>query len=271
MKRLSWFVFFSVFTLSCLDQPDCYQLNNNEMVISFRIIGGGNDTYLSSGITATGTDRIFIKDTAASSVALPLNPYEKQIRYTFPGIFGVGLTAVKNLDLTYSSRVQFVSEDCGERFVFSNIAVDTTNADDFDDYRIVNAVPTNPKSLNLELYRCPVTDLLYLDFVGDLPIEKIQIGTGPELTVTEETLSSVLLPLDTAASSSSYTFKYRDGESDNLTVNYVRTTRAISPKCGPQVFIGQLAYDTVRTTFTKITVLKDSIYDLPQFNFELTR
>src|SRR5687767_12082395 len=99
MKRLSWFVFFSIIAISCLDQPDCYQLNNNEMIVAFKIIGGGNDSYTSEGITATGTSDIFLKGETGSSVILPLNPDSREIIYTIPGSFGGGQREVKYVNL----------------------------------------------------------------------------------------------------------------------------------------------------------------------------
>jgi hypothetical protein len=268
MKRLSWFVFFSTIAISCLDQPDCYQLNNNEMIVAFKIIGGGNDTYTSEGITATGTGDVFLKDTTGNTAILPLNPYASEIKYTIPGSFGGGPSVVKYVNLTYKSLIQFVSDDCGERFVFSNIAVDTT---DFDDYRVVNTVPTNPESLNLELYRCPRTNILYVDLINDLPIKEI---VAPDTVLPyNATLSDVYLPLNLKDTTTTFVFHYLDGAAtDSLTVYYKKTPKTLSEKCGQQVFIGTIRKDSTLTNFTTVNVPTDSIYDLPtKINLELTR
>ncbi|MEJ1236528.1 DUF6452 family protein [Chryseolinea sp. T2] len=271
MKRLSWFVFFSIFTFSCLDQPDCYQLNNNVMVIAFKIIGGGTDVYNLAGVSTPGTDTVFLAGaTGSSSVKLPLNPYATEIGYTFDGYYGgINTGEPKHLDLSYKSLVQFVSEDCGERYVFSDIAPTST---DFDSIRILNSVPTQPPSSNLEIYRCPRTNILYVDFVADVAIDSIKFGPNERVPVGA-TLSEIWLPLNLLADSSTYIFNYTDASfpDDTLKVTYLRTTKTLSPKCGVQNFISKLRYDTLNSSFTTPTLKEDSIYDLPKINFELTR
>ena len=41
MKKLGWFAFFLVFFASCLDDPDCYQLHNDIVGVTFRVMGTG--------------------------------------------------------------------------------------------------------------------------------------------------------------------------------------------------------------------------------------
>ena len=45
MKKTGLFTFILIVAVSCLNEPDCYQLNNDTVVIYFKIIGGGNDVY----------------------------------------------------------------------------------------------------------------------------------------------------------------------------------------------------------------------------------
>lgn len=269
MKRLSWFVCLSIIALSCLDQPDCYQLNNNVALVAFKIIGGGTDVYALQGVYTTGTDSVFLEDSVGSAaVGLPLNPYEGEISYTFVGAYGnVGLYETQKLNLTYKALVQFVSEDCGERHVFSHIDVASS---DFDSVRILNPTPANPPTSNLELYRCPHTNVLYLDFVTDQNIKTITIAPG-EPAAVDKTLGSVLLPLNPLAEETSYTFNYADGTSNTLTVVYRTTPKVLSSKCGEQVFIDKVSYNEEGTDFATVTVKEDSIHDLPKINLELTR
>ena len=41
MKKLGWFAFFLLFFASCLDDPDCYQLHNDFVGVTFRVMGTG--------------------------------------------------------------------------------------------------------------------------------------------------------------------------------------------------------------------------------------
>lgn len=272
MKRLSWFVFLSIITISCLDQPDCYQLNNNEVVFAFKIIGGGTDAYDIKSIYTAGDDgTILIGENAQGSSAflLPLNPYADDITYGFDGIFGpYGEPGIKQLSLSYRSQVQFVSEDCGERYYFSEIRPVST---DFDSVRILNAVPTQPPTSNIEIYRCPRTDIINIDFVADEAIETITVLPDGVLTVNA-TIGSVLLPIDLNAEETNYLFKYQDGSERKLSVSHETVTRTLVRRCGQQVFVNTLGYVPDKTDFSTVTVKNDSIYDLPNVvNIELTR
>ena len=41
MKKLGWFAFFLLFFGSCLNDPDCYQLHNDFVGVTFRVMGTG--------------------------------------------------------------------------------------------------------------------------------------------------------------------------------------------------------------------------------------
>jgi len=270
MKRFSWFVFFSITAISCLDQPDCYQLNNNVAVFGFKIIGGGNDVYVLNGVHTPGTDSVLLENlTGSNNVSLPLNPYANEINYAFEGYFEpYGALETKNLNLSYEALVQFVSEDCGERHVFSGMSVIST---DFDSIRILNSVPTNPPSSNFDIYRCPRTDIIYVDFVEDLAITTIKFL--PDITFdVNGKIGSVLLPVNLTAKESTYVFNFSDGTADTLSVAYRITPRIISPRCGQQIFVDSIGYNAALTDFSKVDIKDDSVYDLPtKVNLEITR
>lgn len=270
MKRLSWFVLLPIFAVSCLDQPDCYQLNNNVAVVAFKIIGGGTDVYDLIGVYVPDADSVFLQDSVGNAaVGLPLNPYAREITYTFAGAYGgVGSDEVRQLNLTYKSLIQFVSEDCGERYVFSDMAVAST---DFDSVRILNAVPTRPPSTNLEIYRCPRTNVLYIDFIGDVAVTTVTLFPDVVLQVNT-TISNIWLPLNPEAEQTSYLFTYSDGSTNTLTVTYNTIASVLSSKCGEQIFINNIGFDDEQTDFSTVTVKEDSIYDLPnRVNIEITR
>jgi hypothetical protein len=279
MKRLSWFVFFSITAISCLDQPDCFQLNNNVAVVGFKIIGGGTDVVSLTQVTSPGASDVIAKKGDVSSVNLSLNPYANEISYAFEGTFKPnGEHVVNQLNFSYLALVQFVSEDCGERHVFNDMKVISSN---FDSVRILNTVPTNPPTSNFDIYRCPVTNIIKLDFVNAVPLQNITILSEPSappmdgtVFTVNGTLSSALLPLalDTVKARTTYVFTYDSGETDTLTVTYKTTHRIISPRCGRQIFIDSIRYVSPPTGFKTVTVKEDSIHDLATLaNLELTR
>ena len=87
MKKVAWFVFFAIIAVSCLDEPDCFQLNNNVVIVAFGIVGGGADAIALNGITAPGVDGVFYADTTLAQVALaayPMKTYDSYLQ-RYPG------------------------------------------------------------------------------------------------------------------------------------------------------------------------------------------
>jgi hypothetical protein len=68
MKKTGLFAFTLIVAVSCLNEPDCYQLNNDTVVIYFKIIGGGNDAYQLTSIQSPATDIIFYSNTTLSMI-----------------------------------------------------------------------------------------------------------------------------------------------------------------------------------------------------------
>ena len=132
MKKTGLFVFVVIIAVSCLNEPDCYQLNNDAAVIHFRIIGGGSDAVQLISVQSPEADVILYGDTTVSSIPLPLNPKTEETLYTIHGADGDN-----TLQVGYKRQVQFVSEECGERYYFQDLNV---SEHDFDSVRIVNAI-----------------------------------------------------------------------------------------------------------------------------------
>jgi hypothetical protein len=155
MKKLTWFLFLAIFALSCLNEPDCYELNNSSVILYFKVLAAGkdratiSDQYISVGIKSPATvgDTVFYGETISPSVELPLNPKDEQTAFFFDGIYGDN-----QIVLGYKRQVQFVSEECGERYIFADLK---TLEYDFDSVRVVNPTPTAPASINIEIFRCP--------------------------------------------------------------------------------------------------------------------
>ena len=265
---------FSIVAVSCLDQPDCYQLNNNYLGVVFKIIGGGTDRVYLSSVQSPGAGEVLEKPLVTTEIGLPLNPYASETSFLFSGYYapadapGPELLLEKALNLSYLARVQFVSEDCGERHVFTDVAVPST---DFDSVRILNSVPTNPTTTNLELFRCPRTNLVYVDFLSDVIVKTISVRelSGTLFTVND-TISSILLPLVQERDTTTFDFVYANEATRTLMVSYRTTTRQRFEFCGEQTFIDRITNVAGETNFATVTVKEDSIYDLPRINLEIT-
>lgn len=146
MKTIVYFVLFLLLFGACLDEPDCFGLNNNIIGISYRNLNAGDTTTLRlTGLSAEGTEVVFLGDTAVSKVYLPLNYFENTTTFFFHQ-----KDTVRKLVLTYNAKAQFVSAACGERFVLSELAI----ADhQFDSLRLVDARPGKGNVTNIEIIK----------------------------------------------------------------------------------------------------------------------
>lgn len=148
MKKSFWILLLMTMTVACLDEPDCYQLNNHIVGIAFKkLIDSTNDTIT---ITAFGTLEpalLFSEDTTeVSRIFIPLNYFENETAYFFRD-----MDSVRILRLQYVSQAQFVSENCGEKFVLSELRV-AEHA--FDSVRLVNDFPTKDgSSIQIEIFQ----------------------------------------------------------------------------------------------------------------------
>jgi len=148
VRKSAWFLVLVMVAAACLDEPDCYLLNNYVIGISFKKIE--NSTADTVSLTAYGPLEpplaFYLGDTAISRVFLPLNYFQEETSYVFQNGDSVDL-----LQLEYLSQAQFVSEDCGEKFVLSNLRVaDHT----FDSVRLVVDVPTREgNTINIEIFQ----------------------------------------------------------------------------------------------------------------------
>ncbi|HMG88774.1 MAG TPA: DUF6452 family protein [Chryseolinea sp.] len=263
MKKTGLFTFVLIIVVSCLNEPDCYQLNNDAVVIDFKIIGGGSDVVQLTSIQSP--EAVVIFSDTASRIVLPLNPKKEETLYTLHG------PQVDNMvQFGYKRQVQFVSEECGERYYFQDLNV---LEHDFDSVRIVNAIPA-PTPLpsdakNIEIYRCPTTNLMYVSFNAETVVEGITSDyAGIILPSPGATLKDFLLPLNTASDSSTYQFMLGDSLR-TLRVRYSRAKKTIADICGEQTFLFDLNADTTVTDLT-VAIVQDSIHDLPIRNLDIT-
>lgn len=148
IRKSAWFLVLVTAAAACLDEPDCYLLNNYIIGISFKKIeNSSTDTVAITGLgTIEPTNLFYEGDSTISRVFLPLNYFEEETTFFF-----LEDDSLDILQLTYLSQAQFVSEECGEKFVLSNLRVGKHS---FDSVRLVVDVPTREgNAINIEIFQ----------------------------------------------------------------------------------------------------------------------
>lgn len=281
MKKLTWFVFFSIIAFSCLNEPDCYQLDNDEIIVAFNVMGFGSDVDTLVDVRISGTDSIFYPATVTSSLLLPLKPVVRELEYVFRWIDGSRDTLL----LGYSSQIQFVSDECAQRYVFTGL---NTLHSTFDSVRVFNGTPTYPASTNLVIYRCAKPDIGGVKFrttlgttASDsvLSVESVKPDFASALHVLQDE-ASFYLPLNKDADQTTFEFNMTDGEVKRLALSYTRVVKE-SPihDCDPVTFftkikIAETTFDTISTNFintapTTSVTKSTSTQDPAIVNFEI--
>lgn len=123
-------------TVACLDEPDCYNLNNYVVGVSFKKIEDSTaDTLSVSRVGTLEPPLLFLVDTSFSRLNLPLNYFQDETAFFFDDQD----TTRRLLRLGYTSQAQFVSEACGEKFVLTQLRVLEHS---FDSVRLIIDVPS---------------------------------------------------------------------------------------------------------------------------------
>ncbi|MBA4058610.1 MAG: hypothetical protein C0490_28095, partial [Marivirga sp.] len=221
MNKLTWFVFLSIIAISCLNEPDCYQLDNDEIIMAFSVMEFGADVDSLKDIQISGADSIFYQNTITSTVLLPLNPNTEELKYIFRWNNG----SIDTLLLGYSSQIQFVSDECAQRYVFTNLKALSSS---FDSVRLFNATPTYPASTNLVIYRCAKPDIGGVKFKTKkgttesdsiLSVTDVKADFVSQIRV-KQSGPSFYLPLNKRADTTTFEFTMKDGEVENLSLSY---------------------------------------------------
>lgn len=263
IKKSGWFLFFVVLASSCLDEPDCFSLNNNVVGIAFRKMSDGQaDTVFFKQITVDGTDSVY-RNTLLTAMDLPLNYYQNETAYHFEG-----LTATYDLNFSYTAKTQFVSEDCGERFVLSGLVA---TAPAFDSVRLLATTPKRQRQTGTHfyIYRCPNTSRIELRFAEAIKIIGVA-GDFPGAVLLDTATAVTILdvPLNTAANQSTIRLNFRKEGEKLLTVSYTRKDSTLFKVCGPQTVLSNI--DVVSTDFTSATSIRKTIQDPLLTNIEIT-
>jgi hypothetical protein len=262
IKRTLWFFVFALMAISCLDQPDCFSLNNNIVGISFKKLSNNSlDTIGVTQIIPVGPEGNYKPAVTTTFENVHLNPFKNTTTFQ---IKAAGETY--DLTLDYSSKAQFVSEDCGERFVITGLKASSLT---FDSVRVA---ATTPKSrpiagTNIEVFRCPNTSRIKLRFAAAVTITSVEANYPGTFTPPTGPTTTLLLPLNTTESTSSITFTI-GGVEKTLVLNYERDVDTLFHACGEQVIISELTIAT--HNFTSATVVRKAIQDPNQTNLEIT-
>lgn len=268
MKKFFWVAFFFLALGSCLDEPDCIDLSNGFIGISFKkMFDNKADTANFFGIQSPESDSIFYQFSRATAIVLPLNPFSSRTRFTFEEVYGENI-----LEMEYVNRsTQFISEDCGNRYVFSNL--EFTNYD-FDSVKVVTNELASAVQTNLEVYRCPRTNLVKVAFrqligpterADTVYLSNLSADYSAQFFIPKDTLSVINLPLNQNASATTFYFDFKDGSSRTVTFNYTRTLwNEFDTWCGALTLysdVSSTVYD-----FNDVQIRRDSVQDPPLTN-----
>jgi hypothetical protein len=264
IKRTLWFFAFASMAVSCLDQPDCFSLNNNVVGISFKRLSTNKADTINWEIIRPEESGIEYVPSATSKtfVNVRIDPFSTSTSFTI-------LTADEkeyDLRLNYTSRPQFVSEDCGQKFVISDLQA---FSETFDSVRVVAPTPKSQEiaGTNIEVFRCPNTSRIKVRFSSAISIASIDMNYAT-LEIAPDAVSDVLLPLNTNESQSIITFNFSEGPSKKIVLNYDRETQRFFHACGDQVVISDISVES--HTFADVKVLRTAIQDPNQVNLEIT-
>jgi len=147
-KKVITFAILALMTVSCLDEPDCYLLNNHLVGIAFKKLEDSTaDTVEISNFGTLEPPVLFLADTSVSRIlGLPLKYFEDETTFVLEDA-----GTVHTLRLGYRSQAQFVSEKCGEKFVLSELRILER---DFDSVRLVTDFPTRDGSaIQIEIFQ----------------------------------------------------------------------------------------------------------------------
>lgn len=282
VKKTSWFLILLLLAVSCLDQPECYLLNNNYIGVAFRVMGSGSlDSVKLSQVLVDGipiangsTGDIFDKthDSLVSNVQLPLNYFENSTDITLNST-----TSQNSMLANYQRQTQFVSEECGPRYILSALQATST----YDSFRIINNTPTrSADSRHIEIFRCPVTDTLRMTFYQlYLPATTATAtssiagrATGVDFTsiVVDDAATlyenvretTVDLPVNLDEFSTTYTINFSgdfgfEEPTRTIRLQYEKEAARRYRQCGEQIFVSELEIQSTTLDSASIVTDKD--------------
>lgn len=146
IKKSIWFLLVVLMGSACLDEPDCFSLNNYIIGISFKKLSDSTQDTARFTSISVEEPAILFEDDTISKINLPLNYFENETTFLFDNP-----ERPHFLRLGYISQVQLVSENCGERFVLSNLEVLEHS---FDSVRVISRDPAREGgTTHLEIFQ----------------------------------------------------------------------------------------------------------------------
>ncbi len=273
LKKSSWILFFGVMAISCLDQPDCFRLNSDEIGISLKVLGTNKaDVVTLSGVDIDGVGDILDANVSLSSFLIPLNYLANET--------GVTITSDKisgTMLLKYLSQAQFVSDECGPRYILSELLIDQHSG--FDSIRLVTNQVNNPPNINIEIYRCPTTNLVKFDFYQlyiattgkkssqllSVEVDNIIAGYSGEMFYQDSTTNTVTLPVNINLGVVSSDFNMSiDGKLNTLSLTYTLTEEERYNVCPLTTYVSGMSASSLDFDSVSIVVDDEKKVDAPQ-------
>ena len=159
---------------------------------------------------------------------------------------------IRSLSFAYTVKNQFMSEECGSRFDLSDLRI---LSHQFDSARIVNSSPTKTGGPNIDIYRCPETDTLTIDFNQLIATTNGVTISNPQsrylghdfISITDVNgkslfsgrAATVKLPVDLTKNSETFVFK-TEFSTNTINVTYDRVTEERYRPCGVQTFVNNV-------------------------------
>ncbi|MEO7990520.1 MAG: hypothetical protein ABI663_13325 [Chryseolinea sp.] len=271
LKKSSWFLFFGAMAISCLDQPDCFRLNSDQIGVSFKVLGTNKaDVIGVYGMEINGVDSTFYPYTYLSSLLIDLNYLANQTGVTISGDKVSGSMLLK-----YLSQAQFVSDECGPRYILSNLTIDQQAG--FDSIRLVTNQVNNPPYINIEIYRCPTTNLVKLDFYQlyiatngkkssqllSVNVDNIIATYSGEMFYQDSTTNTVTLPINLNTGSSDFNMSI-GGKLNTLSLAYTLTDEERYNVCPLATYASGLSASSVEFDSVSIAIVDKKAVDAPQ-------
>jgi hypothetical protein len=253
--------------ISCLDSPDCYNLNNSTVGIGFRkMYDGKADTVALISVRATDTDSVFYPYKLVNGILFPLDFTADRTFLYFDQPDGT-----RQLTLSYTSQAQFVSEECGERYILDDLGV---VSHEFDSVRVLSSTITRDPSTNIYIYRCPINDRAKFTF-HQLYADKDTVGKPLKVKVNgiyadyaglvfpEAEESSYRLPVNPSSNTTEFTFDFPEGQ-QSISIGYQQYFRTLFSVCGEQALYGGVKVLSSDFPITKLR--RDTLQDPPITN-----
>jgi hypothetical protein len=121
--------------VSCLEPPDCIEKRNNLVGVTFKSYKDGKTITAQALDTlyARGSEVTIVPGGSVRQVLLPLDYLNDTTFYTIQIA-----DTVYTLTLTYDSKIEFVDDQCGEKFVLGNLQVAEHT---FDSVSVISRTP----------------------------------------------------------------------------------------------------------------------------------